>query len=56
MTPEEFSKKMQEIKDQLEDDEEVVHVKMDCLMCTVLEELGYGEGINIFEQTSKWYA
>ena len=62
MTPEEFAKKMKEIKDAYIDndedwnDVEDVHVDMDVLMMEVLESLGYVEGVTIFENTDKWYA
>lgn len=32
------------------------HISMDYLMCTVLRELGYDEGVDIFMNTEKWYA
>ena len=56
ITPEEFTKRMQEIHDRYLDDEEVVHSEMDDLMCDLLRELGYGEGVDIFDKTHKWYA
>lgn len=56
ITPEEFAKRMQEIHDRYLDDEEVVHSEMDDLMCDLLRELGYGEGVDIFDKTHKWYA
>lgn len=39
-----------------EDDEEVCHEKMDELMCETLRDLGFGEKVDIFENTPKWYA
>ena len=60
MTPEEFAKQMQEIKDSAEESDDVKtesdHIKQDALMCQVLTELGYNEGVNIFNDTEKWYA
>ena len=56
ITPEEFAKRMQEIGDRYSGDEETSHSMMDDLMCNLLIELGYGEGIDIFDHTSKWYA
>jgi hypothetical protein len=38
------------------DDEEDVHIAMDGIMCNLLRDLGYGEGIDIFDSTPKWYA
>lgn len=31
-------------------------MKMDDLMCLVLNDLGYTAGVEIFENTHKWYA
>lgn len=55
-TPREFRREMEVIKATHEDDEELMHIKMDDVMCRVLYELGYGEGVNVFEQTKKYYA
>ena len=62
MTPEEFAKEMQTIRDEFIDDDrdwndlEDVHAAMDELMAEVLRSLGYVEGVTIFENTDKWYA
>lgn len=67
MTPEEFAAKMRVLVEDgycideddgtsYFDDEEQTHITMDCLMCDLLRSLGYGEGIDIFENTPKWYA
>ena len=62
MTPEEFAKKMKKISDNLKCqndayyDEEDAHSKMDGIMADLLRQLGYGEGIDIFENTNKWYS
>lgn len=62
MTPEEFAKKMKKISDNLKYqndayyDEEDTHMQMDDLMSDLLRQLGYGEGIDIFENTNKWYS
>ena len=59
MTPEEFTKQMQEAFDVYyleKDDEEVVHIVMDGIMCNLLRQLGYGEGVDIFNKTPMWYA
>ena len=57
ITPEEFAKRMQGIKELYSDfhDTDERHIAMDNLMCELLRELGYGEGIDIFDNTSKWY-
>ncbi len=54
MTPEEFEVKMAQIFD--EGDTEEAHENADALMCEVLKSLGYGEGVEIFEEMPKWYA
>ncbi len=62
MTPEEFAKKMKKISDNLKYqndayyNEEDAHIQMDDLMSDLLRQLGYGEGIDIFENTNKWYS
>ena len=56
MTPEEFTIKMRHIHDKYEDDLEERHIYMDKLMCELLIDLGYWEGIHIFNNTNKWYA
>lgn len=63
MTPEEFAEKMRELAGDPDDngyywpgDPEAAHHDMDDLMCEVLESLGYGEGVEIFRNTYKWYA
>lgn len=37
-------------------DEEEAHRMADKLMCDILIELGYGEGVDIFKKIPKWYA
>ncbi len=32
------------------------HKEADRLMCRVLEQLGYGEAVEIFRKVEKWYA
>ena len=54
MTAEEFKVKMIAIGKN--GDEEIRHVDADDLMCELLRSLGYGEGIEIFEDMPKWYA
>ena len=51
MTPEEFAKAMRKISDNLN-----AHLEMDRVMADLLRQLGYGEGIDIFENTNKWYS
>jgi len=57
MTPQEFKDNMQAIVNIYgEDDEEKCHAEMDILICSLLEYLGYKEGIDIFNQQPKWYS
>ena len=60
MTPEEFKKEMADAVEYFINerrwDQESLHRCMDRLMCDLLRELGYGEGIDIFEDAPKWYA
>lgn len=63
MTPEEFAKAMRKISDNLNAptgnahyNEEDAHLEMDGIMADLLRQLGYGEGIDIFENTNKWYS
>jgi hypothetical protein len=58
MTPEEFKNLMANAKSRYDehDDEEETHVEMDGIMCNLLRQLGYGEGVDIFNSTPKWYA
>jgi len=55
-TPERFKEEMQKIKTEIGGDEEAAHAKMDRLMSRVLVELGYYDGVKIFEEQDKWYA
>ena len=37
-------------------DPEGRHDEMDKLMCKLLRELGYGDGVDVFERQEKWYS
>ena len=57
LTPEEFKQQMQDFfSDGSDNDCESSHIQADKLMCSLLTELGYGEGIEIFKNADKWYA
>lgn len=56
MTPQEFAERMRKIKEDEGGDIEADHANADALMCQALNELGYGEGISIYELMDKWYA
>ena len=53
---ESFAEQMRVIRYNHQDDEEICHALMDDLMCETLRSLGYEKGIDIFEETPKWYA
>ena len=55
INPKEFAEKMGQIAEE-RDDTEVCHKKMDVYICEVLRALGYEEGVEIFENTPKWYS
>lgn len=38
------------------DNPEEAHYKADVLMCELLTELGYSEGVEIFKEMYKWYS
>ena len=59
MTKEEFYHKMLALKEEYideKDDKEDFHIKADDLMCNLLIELGYGQGVEVFLDTPVWYA
>lgn len=56
MDPQEFCNEMRRIKNEYRSDWEKRHFLMDELMCKVLKELGYEEGVILYEITAKWYS
>ena len=57
MTPDVFRNAMQILADQyeVERNKETTHEMMDDLLCEVLKDLGYEEGIDIFTKHPKFY-
>ena len=55
-SPEEFAVKMSKIEAGNDYDPHDSHLDADCLMSETLRDLGYGEGIAIFENIRKWYS
>ena len=53
MTPSEFLERMMRCRS---GDQENDHLEMDRLMCDLLTDLGYEDGVSYFENTDKWYA
>ena len=56
MTPETFTRKRRAILELYSDDYEYIHYDHDALMIEVLRTLGYGEGLDIIEEQTRWYA
>ena len=56
VTPEEFEKHMEDIYDTYYTDPEVCHTLMDEFMADTLKSLGYNKGIEIFDESVKWYS
>ena len=54
ISPEQFAADMRDIF--ATSDIEEGHFIADSLMCDLLRELGYGEGVLVFEDQEKWYA
>ena len=61
-TPEEFTDQMKDASvpklryGKILEDCEDTHYRMDNLMCDLLQILGYGDAVDIFKQSPKWYA
>ena len=60
MTPEEFARRMREVvngeTEYDKGDNEIIHEVLDDIMCECLRSIGYGEGVDIFDNYEKWYA
>ena len=55
ITPKNFERLMKELFEKNKGYQEMAHKDMDALMCRVLKELGYRDGVKIFLRTEKWY-
>lgn len=55
ITPEMFKERMKEIRGG-DNDPESSHEEADALMCGMLKELGYRDGVKIFEEMEKYYS
>lgn len=51
--PDEFKRQMEDL-DKL-GDVEVKHTLMDDRMCDLLKQFGYGDAVEIFKKSHKWY-
>jgi hypothetical protein len=56
LTPEQFRDAMKEIGEKHAGDWEVIHSEADNLICALLREMGYEEGLNIYDSWTRWYA
>lgn len=54
MTPDEFYEQMKEIS-AISCPEEA-HIAADSAICDLLESLGYGKAVEVFDKMDKWYA
>lgn len=55
-TPEQFEAEMRALFPYgVKYDVEESHGKADELMCDILESLGYGDGVHVFQDAKKWY-
>lgn len=56
ITPQEFKEKMEKIRSDMGGDPEIAHGEMDDLIAQTLSDLGYEDGIAIFNEQTKWYS
>ena len=54
--PEEFYEEMLRIKNKHNDNPEDVHIFFDKYICEVLKSYGFHKGVEVFEDTEKWYS
>ena len=55
-TPEEFLKQMLELKAKRASNSEMLHIDADELLSSMLIELGYGKGVDVYDSMEKWYS
>ena len=56
MSPAEFSEKMWRIRIRQDSTPEYNHIDADDVICDLLTELGYGDGVKEFKKMDKWYS
>ena len=55
MTPDEFATKMKEVFASDEYSVLSAHMRAEEVICKLLKSLGYGKGVETFEQADKWW-
>lgn len=56
LTSTDFKAKMAELwPDGITYDPKTAHIMADRIICELLEDLGYGDGVAIFREGDKWY-
>lgn len=53
---EETIKELEKAKTEFAGDTEAIHIEFDRIICDLLIELGYRDVVDIYNETSKWYA
>ena len=56
MSSEDFESEMIKLRIRYRYDPEAFHTHADELMCNLLRTYGFGAGVDIFENTDKWYS
>lgn len=56
MTPQQFKEEMERTYPARGYDPECAHSHADYIMMQILRQLGYGEGLDIYDKAEKWYA
>ena len=56
ITPKTFTRRINRIQKEYEGDKETRHCRLDDMLCETLRLLGYGKGVDVFENTDKWYS
>ena len=51
-----FAEEIKEAAERYANDVDIAHSIADGIMCDLLRELGYGKGVDIFEDMPKWYS
>lgn len=54
ISPTSFAEQVKRIVDKAGDDYEQSHIELDALLCRVLEQNGYTEGVQMYREAKKW--